>query len=140
MSYREALEAAGAKIHALEYFGSYQGDWYALVTYEGETGFVHGYFGSCTVCDAFQSEFGWTDDDRGCADHSYDYDDSCEDCLESTVTYRARLVDFGKSYLTDLKGFYAVCDELKERLDWDSESEVALEWICEAQRMWETFQ
>jgi len=32
-SYKESLEAAGAEVLAFESFGSYQGDWVALVWY-----------------------------------------------------------------------------------------------------------
>ena len=60
MSYQEALEAAGATVHAFEFFGSYQGDWWAKVTYNGETGWVHGSYGSCSGCDAFEAEFGFS--------------------------------------------------------------------------------
>lgn len=70
MSYEEALKAAGAEVHAYETFGSYQGDWWALVSYEGKHGFVHGYYGSCSGCDAFEAEFGWTENE--CEDHKYE--------------------------------------------------------------------
>lgn len=38
MSYKEAMEQAGATVHEFAAFGSYQGDWYALVTWNGEKG------------------------------------------------------------------------------------------------------
>ena len=40
MSYKNALKAAGAKVIEFKYFGSYQGDWVALVEYKGERGWV----------------------------------------------------------------------------------------------------
>lgn len=79
MSYKMCLEKAGAKIIACKRFGSYQGEWYALVEYNGERGWVEGSYGSCSACDAFEAEFGWS------------YDD--EDDLDS------RYVAFGRSYL-----------------------------------------
>lgn len=84
MGYRSALEAAGAKVLAYESFGSYQGDWYAKVEYNGETGWVQGSYGSCSYCDSFESEFSG----------SY-YSDE-----ESRDDYDARLAKFGESYLT----------------------------------------
>lgn len=46
MSYREALEVAGATVVAFEEFGSYQGDWIAKVEYKGNIGWIKDYFGS----------------------------------------------------------------------------------------------
>jgi hypothetical protein len=81
MSYQTALEAAGAEVHAFDYFGDYQGTWVAKVTYKGETGWIEGSYGSCSGCDAFEAEFG------------YSYDDEDKD-------YQERLKLFGESYLT----------------------------------------
>lgn len=82
MSYQEALEAAGAEVHDFKEFGCYQGEWYAYVTYQGETGVVTGSYGSCSGCDAFDAEFGWEDSKK---------DD-----------YQQRLAAFGETYLTVL--------------------------------------
>src|SRR6185312_7049306 len=79
--YQEAMEAAGAVVHAYEEFGDYQGSWYAKVTYQGETGWVEGAYGSCSGCDAFEAEFG------------YSYEPEEND-------YQDRLKLFGESYLT----------------------------------------
>jgi len=57
MGYFEALEAAGAQVLASQTFGSYQGDWFAKVNYNGSTAWVHGCYGSCSGCDAFCAEF-----------------------------------------------------------------------------------
>lgn len=38
MSYKKCLEIAGAKVIAYEEFGSYQGDWIAVVEYKGVKG------------------------------------------------------------------------------------------------------
>ncbi len=53
--YDDALRLAGAEVHAYESFGSYQGIWLAKVTYQGKTGWVRGYFGSCSGCDGLQA-------------------------------------------------------------------------------------
>ena len=80
MSYQSALEAAGAKIIAFQYFGSYQGDWFAKVNFNGDIGWVRGSYGSCSGCDAFEAEFGWS-------------------CDEESDEYKVRLAAFGKTYL-----------------------------------------
>jgi hypothetical protein len=86
MSYQRALEAAGARILRFQYFGSYQGDWFALVEYNNKKQVIHGYFGSCTICDAFQAEFGYEDEDeeklkefgQGYLEHPIDLEDYIE--------------------------------------------------------------
>jgi hypothetical protein len=77
--YQEAMEAAGAKVLAYESFGSYQGEWFAKVDYNGDVGWVAGSFGSCSYCDAFEGEFGWND--------------------HESPDYEQRLADFGRTYL-----------------------------------------
>jgi hypothetical protein len=102
MSYVTALKAAGAEVLAEQQFGSYQGDWWAKVAFEGKLYWVHGAFGSCSHCDAFQSEFGYDESDR-CEEHRFDYDTpeqkACEACKTSAADYQTRLAEFGRSYL-----------------------------------------
>ena len=52
MSYELALEEAGAKVLEFQSFGSFQGEWWAKVEYNGEIGWVAGCYGSCSGCDA----------------------------------------------------------------------------------------
>ncbi len=110
--YKSALEAAGAVVHAYERFGDWQGSWFAYVTYNGETGFVGGSFGSCSECDAFEHEFNYDDEDA---------DD-----------YQERLADFGREYLdgrlcsgTEIISLH----RLDRDSEWDSESGDAIDWI-----------
>ena len=42
MSYEKAMELAGAKVIEYKAFGSYQGDWWALVEYKDKKGWVNG--------------------------------------------------------------------------------------------------
>lgn len=79
MSYSEALSAAGCEVLEYVEFGSYQGDWLALIRKDGEIGVCEGSYGSCSYCDAFESEFGYGDEDS---------DD-----------YQQRLTEFGETYL-----------------------------------------
>mgnify|MGYP006292009643 CR=1 FL=1 len=113
MSYQGALEAAGAVILEFKEFGSYQGDWYALVEYQGERGWVQGCYGSCTECDAFEGEFGdW-----------YDKKDDAD--------YHERLKSFGEGYLPPMRDVAGLLAEMDERGEWDWESEEAAVWIRE---------
>jgi len=109
MSYREALEAAGARVLAFEHFGSWQGEWVALVEYKSEVGWVQGSFGSCSHCDSFEAEFGWGAEDE---------DD-----------YQQRLASFGESYLGGLQSTDAVVASFDDQSNWDTDSEQAASWI-----------
>lgn len=104
--YKDALEAAGATVHAFESFGSYQGEWIASVSYEGKDGFVHGWYGSCSGCDAFEAEFGW--DDPEDAD---------------------KLARFGRRYLDDLTEKGELLREFKEQATWDMGAEDIVSWL-----------
>lgn len=113
MSYSAALEAAGAKVLAWQSFRSYQGDWWAKVEYRGNTGWVTGSYGSCSHCDAFQGEVGY----------SYYKDE------ESEEDYTRRLADFGKQYLH----FMLTQDEAEAsasaNLDWDLDAEDMVNFV-----------
>jgi hypothetical protein len=132
--YHRALEEAGATIHCFKEFGSYQGDWYALVTYKGEKGWVTGAYGSCSGCDAFQHEFGWVcDHEHG--ENTCDYvdidnlnekfDASCEKCVEMKM----KLKTFAIRYLEPLQTFEAIREEAARDEDWDMEAKEVLEWL-----------
>ena len=79
MGYARALEAAGFTVHEYKSFGCYQGTWVAIVSKDdGPREVVRDHFGSCTLCDAFQSDMGFSDE----GDDDYD----------------ARLKAFGERY------------------------------------------
>ena len=82
MGYEMCLEKAGAKVHKFKNFGSYQGEWWAFVTFKRKKGWVSGSFGSCSFCDSFEREF------DGCYSEEKDLDE--------------RYAKFGLSYLNDL--------------------------------------
>ena len=129
MAYEEALEAAGAKIIAFNEFGSYQGDWWAKVRYNDKIGWVHGYYGSCSFCDAFEGEFGYKDDK--CAEHRWSSEshDDCHLCKVASVDYQNRLVDFGKEYLDDIKNQSEAEACASENIEWDSDAAEMLVWL-----------
>ena len=108
MSYKSALIAAGAEVLEFMSFGKYSGTWYAKVKYEGETGWTSGWFGSCTICDAFEAEFGYDDDEK--------------------PDYQERLADFGRGYLATQPAAFFLAP-LDEQSEWDGEAEDAAEWI-----------
>ena len=109
MSYKSAIEAAGAKVLEFSTFGSWQGEWVALVEYKGEAGWVLGAFGSCSHCDAFDAEFG------------YEYHDD--------ENYEKRLADFGETYLHHLMSTEPTAKHFDCSAEWDQESEDAAKWI-----------
>jgi len=117
MSYQSALIAAGARVIAFQEFGSWQGEWYALVEYRGEQGWVQGSFGSCSECDSFEAEFGWDAEQEG--------------------DYQSRLASFGESYLGGLQTTEQVLSQLAETSSWDSEAEDAIFWIRETQQTYQ---
>ena len=53
--YEDALKMAGAEVICFERFGSYQGDWWAKVRFQGKEGWVNGSYGSCSGCDEIES-------------------------------------------------------------------------------------
>ena len=128
MSYEKALEAAGATIHAFESFGSYQGDWWALVTAGGVTGWVSGSFGSCSGCDAFEAEFGYADDK--CSEHEYSKDcPTCEPCKAKAVEFQSRLASFGGGYLDSLMSQDEAEKRAAQSLEWDGDAQQMLDWV-----------
>lgn len=101
--YKSALIAAGCDVHAMLQAGSYQGVWLAKVTTpDGSEGWVYGYYGSCSGCDAFEAEFGF---DLHCEAHGRDtwrnetitFEPGCAECED----HRKRLEMFGTRYITD---------------------------------------
>lgn len=100
MGYQEALEAAGAIVLDFTKFGSYQGDWWAVVDYQGKRGWVNGSYGSCSGCDAFESEFGWHDEDN-----------------------QEKLAAFGKNYLDSLMNQDEAIKEASRYIEWDTDAQ-----------------
>ena len=106
MSYQEALEAAGVEVEVFEEFGSYQGEWVAKV---GEDKWVLGSYGSCSGCDAFESEFDWDSD--------------------KDPEYQTKLASFGQSYLDSFYTTKELIEYFDRNSEWDSDSQGAVEFI-----------
>jgi len=128
MSYEMALKAAGATVHCFQEFGSYQGSWYARVTYQGKTGWVEGSYGSCSGCDAFQAEF-----DSGYHYHGksgvWGPDDWTPETCEQCAYLQQRLAEFGKGYLDPIMTMEEVEAKLNSDMAWDYEAAEALAYI-----------
>jgi hypothetical protein len=127
MSYNRALEAAGAEVLESQYFGSYQGDWLALVNYMGVRQWVHGTFGSCSYCDAFEAEFDNYHEDR-CTEHAYD-EPNCAYCQVAAEDYQRRLAEFGKSYLDRTMTQAEAEAYTAKNLEWDGEAQEMLDFV-----------
>lgn len=124
MDYDTALEFAGATVHVYESFGSYQGQWWALVTYEGKTGWVTGGYGSCSGCDAIQGH-AWSHEHEhadGFLVRQWSLEHLRDDCADCRAL-RAEIVDFGREYLGEIMSHEAALREASEQ--WESPERVA---------------
>lgn len=128
MSYQKALEAAGAKVLAFESFGSYQGEWWAKVDFGGAIGWVNGWFGSCSNCDAFEGEFG--DSSPRCEEHRWgSKPDDCPECKVAAESHRSRLASFGQGYLDGLMPQEEAEAMAGKHVEWDSDAVEMLAWV-----------
>lgn len=137
MSYETAMEKAGATIHLFKAFGSYQGDWYALVTWRGETGWIQGSYGSCSGCDAFEAEFGYSV--GKCEAHEYEEPEGpCAACEQAEAEYQERHIKFGETYLESVITQEQAEKCAAENADWSEEDAEALEWLQKHRGLYNT--
>jgi hypothetical protein len=61
MSYEDVLLKAGYDVVAYEEFGSYQGEWAAILV---DGGVILGDYGSCSGCDPLEATIPWDSDKR----------------------------------------------------------------------------
>ncbi len=106
--YCDAIEAAGAEVLAFGEFGSYQGDWYAKVKWEGQTVLVGGAYGSCSGCDAFEAEF-----------------------MSTLHPTPEALAAFGRTYLADPLDSAKARADAVEQAEWDVDSRDIIKWFDE---------
>lgn len=128
MSYKRAIEMAGAKILALEEFGSYQGDWWAKVEYDGKQGWVNGSYGSCSGCDAFESEFAFSSHEFNEEYHDI-YDDEFSNECPECEKIKLRMIEFGKEYLDFIMSQDEAEKQASENLDWDMDAKEMVDFI-----------
>lgn len=117
--YQEALEAAGAKVLAFDKFGSYQGDWIAKVEYDGQTFWVHDYYGSCSGCDAFEGDLG------------YYWEGSQYNDYDSREAYDRAVAEFGKQYLepSERMTYDEIHKYASQHKSWDSDAEDMIKFV-----------
>jgi len=134
MGYTNALKLAGAEIHAFKRFGTYQGDWYAKVTYNGITGFIQGSFGSCSMCDAFEHEFESVMHTHENGDNIFGglyedeiFDTNCNECQET----QKRLKSFGERYLDNILTKEEAIAKASENIAWDLDAQDLVNWLKE---------
>ena len=120
MGYKEALEAAGANVLAYEEFGSYQGDWLAKVSYQGETFWLRDYYGSCTGCDAFEADIGMITDDDG----NYIWEDDHPKRVAAIAAFGARYLE-PQERLT----FDQVMEKAAENVGWDDDAGKMVQFV-----------
>lgn len=138
MGYSEALEANGVEVTELKHFGDYQGTWIARLA-DGR--FVEGSYGSCSVCDSFQAEFGWNDDYlEKQKDGSYyrnnwiDPEDLLteEQANEHNEKVREKLKTFGYSYLSGAETKEEITERFRKKTEeeyaWEDDKEI-YEWL-----------
>ena len=113
MSYKSALIAAGAEVLEFGQFGDYSGIWLAKVNYNGETGWIQDWFGSCSYCDAFEADF---------CGRIWDNEESPEE-------YDKRLADFGMKYLGGILPAEHYLPNLDEDAEWDENYAEAAAWV-----------
>ncbi|MDR4305884.1 hypothetical protein IHQ68_04490 [Chelatococcus sambhunathii] len=110
--YELAIHMAGVKVIDNKAFGSYQGDaWFYVEFPNGERYFTYASYGSCCVCDAFESTFGYRDADH--PDHAH------------------RLASFGRSYLETCYTKEQAIDKAGEHRSWDLGADAVVRWIEE---------
>lgn len=126
MSYDEALKAAGAEVLLFKTFGTWQGDWWAKIRYQGKISWVNGSFGSCSGCDAFMHEFGYEPE---CEKHCTSFQDDCEECQTALYEYQMKLSAFGQTYLSELITQEEAEKSASVNLEWDFNAEELVTWL-----------
>ena len=131
--YKKCLEMAGVDVLAFESFGSYQGDWWAKVFDGDKTGWIHGYFGSCSGCDAFEAEFGDVPSHYHGGEYISYYDMlergayNCPHCRELV----SRMTRFGEEYLDGMMTQEEAEATASEHISWDLDAKDMLDFIKE---------
>ena len=117
IDHQEILERQGFEILDWESFGSYQGDYAAIVKKDGKVGFTVIGYGSCSGCDALQAlePYYMFEPNRD----EYDFEDE-----EDEETYSEKLKQYNehlKQYHKDLQEY---ADTLTENVEYGSYEEL----------------
>lgn len=119
INHQDILKRQGFNIDAFEAFGSYQGDYAAIVEKDGKVGLAIIGYGSCGGCDALESI---TD----ILDYSYkpnkdDFENNPEEAKQQQIDYESKLALYREeiqSYATEITNNirYDSYDELKQHI------------------------
>jgi len=139
MAYQECLEKAGAEIISFKEFGSYQGEWMAMVRFNGETGIVQGYYGSCSGCDSYEAEFAFTNEvyeEDGKFYNSMYSECSKEEYDAAKLEQNEKERQFGLGYLStplESKAYFEKrLKDIESKDDWFSEEEKeSIQWAID---------
>ncbi|MEK6832590.1 MAG: hypothetical protein AABY32_00965 [Nanoarchaeota archaeon] len=133
--YYKVLELAGATIKRFGEFGSYQGEWWAEVIYKDKRGWVNGFYGSCTGCDALLAEFGRAD--HNCNGEEYydpiykmNFRENCKTCQN----IKKRLIELGEKYLENIMSKADAITLARKNSDWDVEADKMVDFIKNKQK------
>lgn len=128
MAYKEALEAAGAKVIAFAEFGSYQGEWWAKVQIGDRIGWINGGYGSCSGCDAFEAEFGYEYFGEHIGGEYIEIEDARH---PRHAEHAEKLKAFGAEYLDRIKSQPEAEADAASNLDWDIDAQAMVDFIKE---------
>ncbi len=125
-SYEGALVAAGAVVEASEFFGSYQGDAWFRVLYEGKRGWLRIGYGSCSGCDALEASFDYSFGDT----HVYGNNGRVPKSEEVIADEKKLFAEFGAGYLDDeLMTQEEAEKKAAENIEWDREAKDVLAFL-----------
>lgn len=139
LTYDGVLEFSGAEILSWARFGSYQGDWCAKVKFKDEEFWLHGYFGSCSVCDSLQAEIEWFpnsyEDYKFWYNSNWHEDPDLSDVHEDLFVKQAEehiqsVKDFGLRLLNNCREEWeSLYKQAKEQSEWDSEGDDMVKFL-----------
>jgi hypothetical protein len=139
MGYQAALEANDVTVREYKEFGSYQGTWIAILD-DGR--FVEGGYGSCSGCDAFEGEFGYSNEEIIKQENGKYYKENYYWDEEKVITeeqanahnekYKAKLRQFGSCYLDSAETKDEIVARYRHKCNdeyaWEDDKEI-LEWL-----------
>jgi len=144
MGYAHALRTAGAEVIDFKETGCYQGTWGAIVDFNGQRSLVTGYYGSCSHCDAYQSQFDRYSSDESVFDEETgkyyanwwkEQEISQEEYDADQEQYRQDLIEFAMSYLRNPHTKEDILNKIKhydslgdEEWSFDTEERELYDW------------
>lgn len=121
IDHQEIMERQGFEILDWEAFGSYQGDYAAIVKKDNKVGFIVIGYGSCSGCDALEAVKEYAPEEVYYNEYDFDDEEDNELYESKMETYKERLKEYHKElqeYADDLNDRveYGSYEELKDRI------------------------